>query len=270
METINLKDLEAIAAKHDYKHVGLLNSTGETIVSPFGLKTLAEKCEQIRKRFNGQKDGTYVVRYQYAVGKKKPHYDFYVVKGEGEAQPVNIPTIIHTPPMAETSVRGWNEALEDKKKIAELEAEKKALQIQNAALNAVVDEEEEEGEEEEENGLTEKIKGFSETVLPQLMPLADQFFSLRTRALDLKERELALKEAQINRRPNLRTVHPFRPVPQPTDAATWEKYLDWMDSVPEEVFVAEMAYVQQNQPQIFPALLEVFPPQDENEEEKTA
>jgi len=271
MQTIQLKDLGAIAAQHDYKHVGLLNSTGETIVSPFGLKPLADKITQIEKRFKGQKDGTYVVRFQYAVGKKKPHYDFYLVKGEGEATPVILPQLSAPPTiLPEQSVRGWNEALTDKQKIVELEAKLTALSVQNNALNQIIDEEEDEEEEEdgEKSGMMEGVQGFAEKVLPQFMPLIDKYFEQRNRGLDLREREIAIKEKGGQPRPNLRSVHPFRPLPTPDQSEAWKKYLAWMEGVTDEVFLTEMQYCQQFAPQSWPALLEYFPA-DETEE-KTA
>lgn len=285
METINPKDLEAIALKHDYKHAGLYDAAGRCIAGMNNHKTpLQSKINQIRKRLDAQPDGFYTIRFQHTLGKIYPVFDYITQVGEAKG-PAQVITPQIVAPLSQNAepVRGWEEALKDKQSLATLEAENKRLQDELArhksALAEIEEEEEEEESEEEETQapqMMEKAKTFLSETIPQLLPVIDKHYELRARALDLKEKELELEKLKLQNGaarkagPNLRSVHPWRPVPSPEDTDRWAQYIAWLNNVSDTIFTAEITYIELNRPDIWPHIAAIFPADNGGQNEANA
>lgn len=276
MNNIKPGDLEKVAQKNGYKFVALLNSTGQIIVPSNSPKVkLPVKAEQIRKRYSSLPDGVYLVRFQEYYGKKWPAYDFVLQKGDvvtpevvNDNKPVQV-TLMQAP---QENARSFEAALNDKEELARLRAEKESLALRLKSYEEEEDEEEEDGEE----GLQEANPwaGFLKEIVPQFMPVIDRAMDQRDRQLNLKEKELSLAEQGIfmpgNNAPQVRrrvAAHPFRPVPS-VDAPEFDKYLDWLDSLSDQAFQAEIVYLQkQNAADHLAAINAEFFPDDENNQE---
>lgn len=261
MEKINTGDIDALINRQDYKHAGLYDASGKTLVALNTNKVpLADKVKQIKKRLSGLPDGFYTLRCQHNIGKKYPAFDYVVQIGNLSEAPVMITPQANTQQPAHTEqVRGWSEALADKEKIAKLEAEVTRLKHIETYL-----EEEEEAEEKEENdeegdGLSETAKVAKELV-PQFLPLAEKYFEQRDRQLSLEERKLAIREKELElqaaRKPvsidksNLKSKHPFRPVPSVNDPKI-EDYVNWLKGQPDDIFNAEFDYLKTANEEVF-------------------
>lgn len=260
MEKLNTADIDSLINRQDYKHAGLYDQTGKTLVALNSNKVpLADKVKQIKKRLSGLPDGFYTLRCQHNIGKKYPAFDYVVQIGNLSEAPVMITPQANTQQAQPVEqVRGWDQALKDKEELAELRAEVARLKHIETSLQEEEDEEEEE-EETDDDGLSETAKVAKELV-PQFLPLAEKWFEQRDRQISLKERELAIRERElelgIGKKPvpvngsNLKPVHPFRPVPAVGDPNI-EKYVNWLKDQPDEVFNAEFDYLKANNTPVF-------------------
>lgn len=136
--------------------------------------------------------------------------------------------------------RTIGKALEDGNLIASLKSEILYLKDKIEALNkenAELMEEEETLADEKPNAMI----GFFKDVMPQFMPLAEKYF-------EIADKKLALEAMKINNQPKLsqQSKHPFRPLPNINDAATMEKYFNFLMKVPEHIFNQEVKFLETN------------------------
>lgn len=253
METITENEIETIYDRNGYKYVALYDQQLRPIVAITNKANPKEKIKEIRKRLATQKDGIYIIRYQYNLGKRYPYFDFAIQKGAAAAPGTpQQPIIIQAPPPAPLSeaqeVRTWEEALRDKQELAELRAKLATMEAQDQEPEEPAD---------EKPALMEGLKGLAESVIPQFLPVFDRWMTY-------KERALSLEEQRANRTPsNLRPVHPFRPVPSP-GSENWEAYLTYLEKLPDIKYVEECQYLEATAPDIYQEVLNVFTPDQDN------
>lgn len=268
MDTIKITDIQKIATKQGYKHAGLYNHAGSCIIAMNSNKVpLKTRIKEITERLSILGQGFYTVRFQYQLGKKFEVCDYVVQIGNPTLSEIIPPPVNQNQnqPQQIDQVRGWNEALKDKEELAMLKAEnariKKELEQANAELadNGDDDEKDNDGKllsDSQTNALKE--------IVPQFTPLFDRIMDYKNKQLELKERELNLREsgryAPINPASiKLKSVHPWRPLPDMNDQATFTKYCEWLEKTDDTTFDGEFNYVEKTNPQMLQVLLQLFP-----------
>ena len=241
------QDLAGIISAMDYKHVSLKDSTGKVLVPYNPLKEpIGERLKKVLKRLQNGAPGLYIVSFRNNYGKKFPEFDYQIQTGETlSAAPQ--PVIIQHPAAASEPVRGWNDALSDKQRIAQLEAENARLLEKIALAEA----EEEEEEEEEETPMQEPAsfgKSLAE-ILPQFLPVLDQYF--QEKAKD-REIELLKIKAMLNQRPAQPLIlrkQRFSQIPEP-GTPEFEEYINYLHSLPDETLEKEINRAAKLRPEL--------------------
>ena len=108
-----------------------------------------------------------------------------------------------------------------------------------------------------------KLQGFLKDILPQFLPLADRYF-------ELADKKLALQVMQMNKQQpaeRKKIVHPFRPLPDINDREKIDRYMNWLEKVPEHIFNSEVKFCEQNAPGLADAIKNNFLEETINETE---
>jgi uncharacterized protein YlbG (UPF0298 family) len=160
--------------------------------------------------------------------------------------------------------------------IAQLKADLKLMEFQLAEAKLKIGQYEAEDLADEETIAEEtpsKLQGFLKDILPQFLPLADRYF-------ELADKKLALQVMQMNKtqmsehNANCRCekcvkkiVHPFRPLPDVNDRAKIDRYMNWLEKVPEHIFNSEVKFCEQNAPGLAELIKNNFLENTQNEKE---
>lgn len=133
--------------------------------------------------------------------------------------------------------------------IAQLKADLKLMEFQLSEAKLRIGQYEAEDMADDDDTLAEetpnKLQGFLKDILPQFLPLADRYF-------ELADKKLALQVMQMNKTQPVaeqkKIVHPFRPLPDVNDRAKIDKYMNWLEKVPEHIFNSEIKFCNENAP----------------------
>lgn len=267
--TITAEQIAQTCQKHACKYFYVTDQTGTTkYVNRAAPSKQAEKIAETITTINSVPDQVFKIYFAKGTGKGAgAEYCYYLVKtnaptmGEKPGQM----TVVNTP---FEPARSMSEALKDANELATLRAECKRLNEEIERLRrelAAIEEDKEEEKELKEASAAgtnvDKIAGFMKEILPQFMPLADRYF-------EIADKKLALQAIALQNKTELRQrkhVHPFRPVPTANDRVKFGNYCNWLEKVPENIYNAELEYLQKTAPETYAAIIQEFS-QNETEE----
>jgi hypothetical protein len=249
MQFIQPEDINNLIKQYQYKYISL--STAKNKFGGFNQnpKTLNKKVDDIKKLLVNLPNDIYYINFKMIPNGDVFSYQYNKGGMSESIQPVvyNIPQ-----PTQLEKFQTLDEWKKQEKTISDLQQELALLKLQQQFQTL------QQPAPEPEN----KTLGFIQNVLPVFMPLAEKFF-------DLKTRELAIKERQVNqvKKPVVKQViNKWRPLPTITDPQI-HNYLLWFDKLTDQQAENELAYVEQNNSDLYKLLLTNFYP-DENENQE--
>lgn len=205
MKTYNFDDLKKIAREQGYKLAALENMNGEKIVSFNKINKPIEdhlKIIQTRLKSDIHPNGVYNVCLSHSISKNRTPDRYAITKGnvsqelleeiENKSIPVS-PVIVEKNP----DVLTWDNAIAMNKQIAEQAARIAQLEFENSALQLQVEELEIELEEQGE-GLKEGSQstgtiGAVKDLFANLTPGLDKWLDIEKEKLELRKMEMLLK-----------------------------------------------------------------------------
>ena len=266
--TITPDQIRATADKHVCGFFTVTDVNGDkTHVQIGNKKDLDLKIDETLKSIASLPDQVFKITFRKSMTGKNPAlYSYYLSKSPSVQPSLREPapqTIINTP---FEPARSMGEALKDARELAETKAECKRLQdeIERLKLQLMQQEDlsEEEDEDLKENNVTQ-LAGFAKEVLPQFIPMVDKYFEIQQQKLALQA--MALNRPQSSQR-SRRAGHPFRPFWSSEDTAKTEKYFNWLDKQPDDIFIKELQDLQNNAPGLYILAMQEFNLNQENEE----
>lgn len=262
--TITPDLIEATCKKHACNFFYLTDIAGTTRHVQIGNKTgLNKKIEEAIQTISALNENVFKIVFMKSTsGKDKAEYLYYLTKTpQTNTQPLsnNQPqTIINTP---FEPARSMSEALKDAREVAELRSENKRLNEELNRLTIQLDELKSLKEEKplEEGALSLGALGnFAKEILPQFLPLADRYFELAEKKIALQAMQLNAGPKQVPQQQRPKKQHPFRPIWNLTDTEKTEKYLTWLESIPQQIFDQELNFLQTNYPDLCNLVKETF------------
>lgn len=283
-------DCKKIAAEQQFKHVRLLNLTGDVICAynpahgKGSAMTLAKKFDEIERRLKSLEPGVYIMEYRARFSGNEPTYKYYVGNKNYDPNSISDAPIlpparkdkepVSEKPTKEQHLLSVDKALEYatenarltaevetlRDKVTQLEREKRELE---AELDAI---EEDDGEE---NTVSDRLEKMGETWGKILLPVADRYMDLRERELRYKETKLLADAGYelpgFDRREKPRNGSRREAaekdynehVPQPNDP-DWENYLDWLNELTDRAFNKHLERVKAASQEVYDAVCKEF------------
>lgn len=273
--TILPTEIEATCNKHACGFFYVNDLSGKRIASSNVKNQLQNNVNIVIQRINAIPENTFLIAiFNQQSGKNKTEYNYYLTKNTSTAAPLPQSTIINHQGIEPARTLG--EALKDARELAELQSECKRLGEELARVKKDYEELATEQEEEEKKSLEEaqpstldKVQGFMKDILPAFMPLAEKYLEIQEKNANTKALQ-AQRQANPNPTPSQQAKqrHPFRPLPQADNLQEVEKYLSWLERVPEHIFNKEIEVLEISTPDLCTIVKNTFINNtDENDQE---
>lgn len=194
--------------------------------------------------------------------KKNPQDKFFTLCCFNSRKPNQIKhyfTLTNTPTgtMSAPAIYNYNTPFDNERittrelatgnEIAQLKADLKLMEFQLAEAKLKIGQYEAEDMADDDTMAEEtpnKLQGFLKDILPQFLPLADRYFELADKKLALQVMQMNKQQPQVAEHKKI--VHPFRPLPDVNDREKIDKYMNWLEKVPEHIFNSEVKFCEQN------------------------
>jgi hypothetical protein len=281
------------------RFIDLHNAQGEKLVPRNqNFKQLTAKISEVKTRLKSLPDGVYTLGAYYNANPQIKGDKFYIGKGnyknavlaEAASEVIQPPAKRATRTEESVNVLSYGEALKNIQEIAQLKATVERLESENAALRTENLELREELAEIDDGGnsdsitsLAEGFKSIFSPIAPLLPTLADEYFKLQHRKLTLEEAKqfAAFKKqglvngngytgGRIQKAAQRIPAQPAAPatLPDVNNEAELNKFCDWLDTLNDEQFNAQMDAVQQADATLFEVLQAIYFPADEDNDDE--
>lgn len=234
INTIKLNEIEKIVKKNKFAFVSLADRNGTQIV-PYNnqARPLADRLSEIKNLADSLPDDYYVLRAKHYNNRNAHVHEFIVQIREPEKSENGQVQIIHVPVKESsthvaTDVRTYQEALQDKQRIAELESTVQRLQDQLAEYEAAMD---------DEQALAEPSMGGLQEVVAPFMPLIEKYLEIQEKKVNLQQQQLQPRRMQQQRQDPMQ--------------ALVEQWVNYLNTLEDEQFHAKLEEMKQVNPELY-------------------